>query len=141
MKFNVIQKNIFTSQGSLERLDAEFVAADLLEVENQLQVNGARKLQDIISKYNGSIINDSSANEDELIKYISIDSVDNEDGLTYDEEILFKDRPSRAKYKLKVSDILVSNVRPNRNAVAFITNRNLGNLASSGFTRHWSVNG
>ena len=49
-------------------------------------------------------------------------------------QLRYEDRPSRAKYETEAGDLLISNVRPNRNAVALVTERLRRALASSGFT-------
>jgi hypothetical protein len=135
METNIINKSFFAYEGKdLSRLDAEFAVPSLLLEEQALKAHTGGRLKEFITKYNGPTINDSYAEEDDEVKYIAIDSIDNEDGLTYSDTLLFKDIPSRAKYKLVSGDILVSNVRPNRGAVTLITDRNSGNLASSGFT-------
>src|SRR5580693_4789308 len=54
--------------------------------------------------------------------------------LLFADELLYSDRPSRAKYQVQEGDLLVSNVRPTRGAITLVSNRRAGALASSGFS-------
>lgn len=134
MEVSIVSKAAFADDIPLARLDAEFVQPSLLLEEKALVRQSGSRLREIATPYSGPTINDSYSDEDALISYIEIDSVDTEDGLTYSDELLFIDRPSRAKYELQIGDLLISNVRPNRNAVSLVTKRLAGSLASSGFT-------
>ena len=141
MEFNVVDKSAFGKHVSFERLDAEFVSPTLLEAEESLRQLKGCELRQLSVPYGGPTINDSFAGPDTLLSYVSIDDVDTSDGLTYSSEVRFEDRPSRAKYEVRVGDVLVSNVRPNRNAVALTGQRLEGALASSGFTLVRARNG
>jgi hypothetical protein len=134
MEWNVVSKSVFGDILPLSRIDAEYVIPSLLSVEMRLRDLKGGKLSALVGVYDGPQINESYAEEDEILEYIAIDSIDTEDGLTYSEEELFTDLPSRAAYKLEMGDMLVSNVRPNRGAVSLITERNAGSIGSSGFT-------
>ncbi len=134
MEFNVVTKRIFGTIRAFNRLDAEYVMPSLLVPELVLQRSNGFTLLRLADKYDGPTVADSYADGSDIISYVSINSVDNEDGLTYSDKLRFADRPSRAKFVLDAGDILVSNVRPNRGAVSLITERNAGSLASSGFT-------
>ena len=58
---------------------------------------------------------------DDIIDYIDISSVDNESkAIVAHQEIEGTEAPSRARQLLEVGDVLVSTVRPNLNAVAFV---------------------
>jgi len=68
-------------------------------------------------------------------RYIDISSVDNiKKKIVESREINAVDAPSRAKYLLKQNDIIVSNVRPNLNAVAIVDEFHHLSVGSSGFT-------
>ena len=134
MEFGITSKMVLSGEEPFLRLDAEYVAPSLLKAEARIQERGGRVLSTIVDRYDGPTLNKRYADEDLLVSYVAIDSVDTEDGLTYSEELLYKDRPSRAKYLLRSGDLLVSNVRPNRNAVSLVTQRHEKALASSGFT-------
>ena len=67
--------------------------------------------------------------------YIDISSIDNyQKKIVEPKHIEIKNAPSRAKYILQNGDIILSNVRPNLNAVALIDENNNGSIGSSGFT-------
>ena len=134
MEFNIVQKSVFGKHGALDRLDAEFVAPSLLESEHALRELQGDELPNIGQPYRGPTLNEAFAPADSLHRYVSIDDVDTADGLTYSVPLRYEDRPSRAKYETAAGDLLISNVRPNRNAVALVTERLGGALASSGFT-------
>lgn len=66
--------------------------------------------------------------------YIDISSVENETGLiSFNNIIPTKDAPSRARRVIKTGDILLSTVRPNLKAFAFIESLPEKCLASTGF--------
>ena len=70
------------------------------------------------------------------IDYIDISSVDNEKkAVISTQEYEYSAAPSRAKQLVEIGDILISNVRPNLNAVALITDKTNNTLvASTGYT-------
>lgn len=106
----------------------------MADVEDRLRTQSGYCIYDIVDKYNGDTLNNSYCLPEEVINYIAIDSIDTFDGLIFPQKLLYKDRPSRAVYIVKKGDILVSNVRPNRGGITYITSRCEGNIASSGFT-------
>lgn len=70
-----------------------------------------------------------------LFTYIDIASINRETKLIEQAvEILTNEAPSRARQIVKAGDILVSTVRPNLNAVAYIDSQFDGATASTGFT-------
>jgi len=76
----------------------------------------------------------SKSNEGEFT-YVDISSIDNyHKRIVEPKNILIKDAPSRAKYVLQTGDIVISNVRPNLNAVAYINDKFSNSVGSSGFT-------
>ena len=134
MEFNIVRTSDFGKHGALYRLDAEFVAPSLLEPERALRRLKGNELADVACPYRGRTLNETFATGDSLQLYVSIDDVDTADGLTHTAQLRYEDRPSRAKYETEAGDLLISNVRPNRNAIALVTGRLRGALASSGFT-------
>jgi hypothetical protein len=134
MEVNIIQKIDFGSAPSFSRLDAEFVWKSRWDIEKAVRAVGGRHLADLVRKYDGPTLNDGFCGEDKIVKYVDIDSIDTSDGLAYADELLYGDRPSRAKYQIEEGDILVSNVRPNRGAVTFVGAHRSGAIASSGFS-------
>ena len=89
------------------------------------------KLGDLCKPSAGQIKED----EDTLIDYIDISSVDNETKkITGYQTIIFGESPSRARKVVKRGNILVSTVRPNLNAVALLEEDTPNvTVASTGF--------
>ena len=89
------------------------------------------KLGDLCKPSAGQIKED----EDTLIDYIDISSVDNETKkITGYQTIIFGESPSRARNVVKRGNILVSTVRPNLNAVALLEEDTPNvTVASTGF--------
>ena len=89
------------------------------------------KLGDLCKPSAGQIKED----EDKLIDYIDISSVDNETKkVTGYQTITFGESPSRARKAVKRGNILVSTVRPNLNAVALLEEDTPNvSVASTGF--------
>lgn len=135
MEHNVVPLHFYFEGEHIARLDAEYAQASLLDIENQVEKKTTgHKLNDLVNEYDGPTVNESLEDADNIVTYLSIDSIDTDDGLTYSDYLFFKDRPSRAKYVVNEGDILVSNVRPNRGAIALVTHNFENALASSGFT-------
>lgn len=135
MKPNIVPLSFFSIAGDLySRLDAEYAQPELLEGELNARKRNGTRVADIVEKYAGSKVNKAFRLDDDTVRYLDIDSVDTQDGLTYPTEIKFKDRPSRATYVLSANDLLVSNVRPERGAITIVAARDAEVIASSGFT-------
>ncbi|MBZ5511953.1 MAG: hypothetical protein LAN70_12385 [Acidobacteriia bacterium] len=134
MEVNIIQKADFGPKGPFARLDAEYVWKSWWDVEKVVRGIDGWPLIELVSEYNGPTLNDGFCSEDAVVGYVDIDSIDTADGLAYADDLLYGDRPSRAKYQLRESDLLVSNVRPNRGAISLVGTLRAGALASSGFS-------
>lgn len=68
-------------------------------------------------------------------RYVDISGVDRDAKvITKSDELPADDAPSRARKLIETSDILVSTVRPNLNAVAFVPPELNGEIASTGFS-------
>lgn len=68
-------------------------------------------------------------------RYVDISGVDREaKAIIKSDEVPADDAPSRARKLIEVSDILVSTVRPNLNAIAFVPPELDGEIASTGFS-------
>jgi hypothetical protein len=113
---------------------ASSVWKSLWDVENTLRSGAGWLLSDLIAEYDGPTLNEGFCTDDAVVKYIDIDSIDTADGLGYADELLYSDRPSRAKYQVQEGDLLVSNVRPARGAITLVSNCRAVALASSGFS-------
>lgn len=124
-----VPKSLFGRKGTpFARLDPEFVHPDYLALEAGLRKLGAKAIGTIRSEI-GTIDGLTG-----MVRYVAIDEIDTDDGLLVCDELLAGDLPSRARWKLKLGDVLVSNVRPNRGAVGFVTKRNATAIGSSGLT-------
>jgi hypothetical protein len=134
MEVNIVRKVEFSEGAPFTRLDAEYVWKSVWDVENEIRSRPGWHLDDLFVSYDGPTLNDNHLDDDVLVDYIDIDSVDTSDGLAYVDNIFFRDRPSRAKYVTKAGDLLVSNVRPNRGACTLVTEQRSGAMASSGFS-------
>jgi type I restriction enzyme M protein len=87
-----------------------------------------------IAEVNDKSVDPIEAFGDTDFCYIDISSVENETGkISFNNIIPTKDAPSRAKRVIKTGDILLSTVRPNLKAFAFIQNLPEKCLASTGF--------
>lgn len=68
-------------------------------------------------------------------RYVDISSVDRvAKEITKTEVVSAQDAPSRARKLIQVSDVLISTVRPNLNAIAFVPQELDGEVASTGFS-------
>lgn len=71
----------------------------------------------------------------ETFRYVDIAGVDRDSkAISRTEELLCSEAPSRARKIIQASDVLVSTVRPNLNAVALVPGDLDGEVASTGFS-------
>lgn len=78
--------------------------------------------------------NPTSYSEQVSFRYIDISSVSQEKKtINLNGEVAISEAPSRARQLVHAGDVLVSTVRPNLNAVAFVPNEMDGAIASTGF--------
>ncbi len=90
-----------------------------------------KKISDLVEKR----IETFNKNSVSQFRYVDISSIDNiKKEIVDSREILSNEAPSRAKYVLKENDVIVSNVRPNLNAVAVVNQFHNESIGSSGFT-------
>lgn len=76
-----------------------------------------------------------SSHPSKEISYIDISSVDSFSKSVIEPKVIERENaPSRAKYILRENDIVISNVRPNLNAVALIDKQHENSIGTSGFT-------
>jgi len=136
MSVSIVEKATFGHD--FARLDAEYVERDSLAHEQGLRgkFDGAQ-LASLVAPIDPDDRKVKAAFQDsnKPIRYLAIDGVDTDDGLSFDTAFeAFEELPSRAQYLVQSGDILVSNVRPNRGAVALVRADQTGFVASSGFT-------
>ncbi len=123
--------NISELQGEL-RLDAEYYDPSLIKLEEKIRKLNNKALRNIATN-TYETFNNKNCNK---FYYIEIANVDLSTGNYEVEEIPCKSAPSRARKLVEKNDILVSTVRPNRNAVTFILDVNKKPLvASTGFCK------
>ncbi|MBL7813116.1 MAG: N-6 DNA methylase [Bacteroidetes bacterium] len=85
-------------------------------------------------KVNANAIDPLKAFKDEPFVYIDIEAVENGTGkVSYNKILNPKDAPSRARRIVKNGDVIVSTVRPNLKAFAYLENVPKNCLASTGF--------
>ena len=109
------------------RIDSEYWHPKL--VANSKLVSSNIKIKDcIVQRKNILNIKHSPINKD--FDYLEISSISIYDGSYTTKKIQNGHEPNRAHYILKKGDVVVSTVRPNRNAVAFIQKENI--IGSSG---------
>lgn len=91
------------------------------------------RLKDIVEINNNSLL--SNTEKDFLLKYIEISNVNNQGIISKDniKELTFEDAPSRAKRIICEGDTIVSSVRPNLQALAYINSNETNLICSTGF--------
>lgn len=113
----------------LLRIDAEYYQQKYFDILKKLQKNDFYILQDIASnettKRNHTVFNS--------FNYLEVSSINIKNGQYIFERVLAEEAPSRAQKILKKHDVVVSTVRPNRNAVALIVNDFNDMVGSTGF--------
>lgn len=110
------------------RLDAEYYQPKYLRTMKALQALKAVPLSDVAKP-----VKRRFTPTDGLFNYIEIAEVDVGTGATNAVEIAGAGAPSRAQWVVKEGDVIVSTVRPARNAVALIGSGDDGFVCSSGF--------
>ncbi len=113
-----------------DREDPEYYQPELVELERSLQEAGAVPLRDVARLVNRSV--DPATGESSL-SYIDISSVSIDTGHVQAIALRPFEAPSRARKKVLTGDVIVSTVRPERNAVALIDDELDGAVCSTGF--------
>lgn len=117
------------SDASTDREDAGYFLPSTLNREDRLKEVGALALSDVVESVDRSV----KPNGTGVITYIDIAAVDARTGDITATEIPASEAPSRARKLVATGDILISSVRPERNAVARIPATLDGAIASTGF--------
>ena len=79
-------------------------------------------------------INPEREYADRTFEYVDISSIDAKEGrIISSTKIMGKEVPSRARQKIRYADIIISTVRPNLNAVAFVPDKLDKEICSTGF--------
>ncbi len=109
------------------RIDAEYYRQYFFNLLNKINNKKNLSLKEISSnktkRFKG----------DEDFDYLEISNISIADGSHIYQKINKEEAPSRAQKILKNKDVVISTVRPNRNAVSFIDKINGLKVASSGF--------
>lgn len=112
-----------------KRIDAEYYKTEYYSLLKKLKSSNIIPIKDVAipakRKFNPK--------EDEFYDYIEISGVDLHTGEFTTSKITGKNAPYRAQWVVKKYDILVSTVRPIRNAVTIIWKEQNNLVASSGF--------
>jgi len=115
---------------AINRLDAEFYRPDLMRLHNAISARSKGPISDHVASH----VTRHKRRTNGKFLYIDISAVDPQLGLAVPSEVTDDDAPSRAQYRVKVGDVLVSTVRPNRNTVALVDRAHeLPLVASNGF--------
>ena len=123
MRFSIVQFTEVKSRGF--RMDAEYWHPEF--IKNSSLVSPENKIQDVIHH---NILNIKPFPADRDFDYLEISNISTNSCEYYTVPIASGEEPTRAHYILQEKDIVVSTVRPNRNAVAFIEEE--GIIGSSG---------
>lgn len=119
------------SDETTDREDPEFYQPEFIALERKLAEQKSPRLDDVATF---SELSWSPSKTDRAFLYIDIASVNIRTGDVQPIEMPESEAPSRARRKVKQGDIIVSTVRPERNAVAFIREDLAGAVCSNGFT-------
>lgn len=111
------------------RMDPEYYQPEYLEVENILKQVNATPISDLALCKHRKF----KPRFNEPFKYIEISEVNTSTGESNPIEIIGQNAPSRAQRIIRKDDIIVSTVRPNRNAVSLIHKDEDGFVCSTGF--------
>ncbi len=124
--YSIIQKSQL--EGAL-RLDAEYYQPEYLELVDNLNELGAVSIKEIAINPKRKF----KPKKGELFQYIEISEVDLSSGEYNKMEILGENAPDRAQWIVKRNDVIISTVRPIRNAVSLIREDTKNLVCSSGF--------
>ncbi|MBU4189964.1 MAG: restriction endonuclease subunit S [Candidatus Thermoplasmatota archaeon] len=114
------------------RFDSEYYKPEYLEVEDKLEkTKFVTLLKNVVKKSNKTF--DPSKNITNYFYYIEIDGINLVDGNFSFAKLKNHEAPSRARKKLEYGDILISTVRPNRNAVSLFLEKSNSYVCSTGF--------
>jgi len=120
-----VPKSIVRDAG---RMDAEFFAPKYARIDQRLRTVCKSTIGDFTSKAIRRFKSDLCTE----IKYFDISSIDPDTGFATPSVIPVSEAPSRAQYMVKSGDVLVSTVRPDRNAVTLVRDSRVTAVASNG---------
>lgn len=111
------------------RFDAEFFKPHFVRAAENLKSRAAATIRQSVSAQ----IQRFKRQGTHEIAYFDISSVDSETGFAVPAEIPANEAPTRAQYLVRPGDVLVSTVRPDRNAVTLVRKCEKTAVASNGF--------
>ena len=126
MQYSIIQKSQL--EGAL-RLDAKYYQSEYLELIKKLDSLGTVPIKAIAEPIKRKF----KPEENKFFDYVEIAEVDLETGEYNTQKIIGKKAPDRAQWIVEKNDVLVSTVRPIRNAVVLIKEEKENLVCSSGF--------
>ena len=112
-----------------KRLDAEYYQSKYFNTLNVLQHLAAVPLASMVKPAKRRF----KPVADQPFQYIEISEVNTSTGDMDPISILGKEAPDRAQWVIRKDDVIISTVRPIRNAVAIVTDQEDGFVCSSGF--------
>ncbi len=115
------------------RYDAEYYKPEYLESEEVIEAHKSFTVLNKVAKKIKKIFNPEKNPEGEFF-YIEIDDINLVDGRYSYKTIKNYDAPSRARKFVRYGDILVSTVRPNRNAISLFLEKKDNFVCSTGFS-------
>ena len=124
--FNVIK---LSELEGAKRLDAEYYKSEYLELLSRLRKVGCVRVKDVAFPIRRKF----KPKKGEYFDYIEISEVDLTTGEFNTSKIIGEEAPDRAQWVVNKDDILISTVRPIRNAVAIIKEERKNLVCSSGF--------
>src|SRR5690606_9736113 len=104
-----------TKDGRINRMDAPFFVSS----PGTVPVESSSRLSEVAELRTTRV--DPKNGADSQFTYVDIGSIDTDDGFTIQSDLPRALAPSRARIKLTRDDVVISKVRPERNAVALIT--------------------
>lgn len=111
------------------RMDAEYYQPEYLEIAKNLNILKTIPIKEVAVNPKRKF----KPRENEFFRYIEISEVDLDSGEYNESEILGENAPDRAQWIVRQNDVIVSTVRPIRNAVSLIKKDVKNLVCSSGF--------
>lgn len=124
--FSIIQKSQLEG---VHRMDAEYYQPEYLQMVKNLNKLKATPIREVAVNPKRKF----KPKENESFRYIEISEVDLNTGEYNKSEILGENAPDRAQWIVRQNDVIVSTVRPIRNAVSLIKEDTKNLVCSSGF--------
>jgi restriction endonuclease S subunit len=124
--YSIIKKSQL--EGAL-RMDAEYYQPEFLELMEKLQKIGTVPIKNVVINPKRKF----TPQKGKAFDYIEISEIDLSTGEYNKTEILGENVPDRAQWIVKQNDVIISMVRPIRNAVSLIKEDNKNLVCSSGF--------